>query len=128
MKINNLSIFLIIFTVSQISLAGSLSCRGGIYTNSVNNYTGFEQLRIVDKTPQEGELIVSSKDGRISFETKRKSDEWIYYTDSNKEEMLAISGYRKATDFRFRNMKINRESFFKFKENTIIGFNIVCRL
>lgn len=128
MKIVGLIVILLNTIVSDVSFASIMDCKGNMYTRLNDGGIGVEKLKIMEKPLIDQEMTVVAKDGKISFETKKKSDEWIYYTDRNNNEMLFITGYRNQNTLKYTDMRLDKASFFKFRDNSIVGFNIICRM
>lgn len=127
MKIVGVALIISLIAPSM-SFASNFDCKGNVFTRLDNGRMVSEQIKIMEKPLFSEKMTAVSRDGKIFFETKRKSDEWIYYSDRSDREMLFVRGVRSSNEFTYSDMRFNRESFIKFRDNATVGFNIVCRM
>jgi hypothetical protein len=117
-------IALLLLSSSQ-SFAGQ--CKGNVYSRADNGEFAFERVHfVITSTPKD--KFVLKKDGHSFHAEFTKSDDWTYYSYIDQNDMLRTRGYRSSeNDFRYSEMR-SKESFFKFKDIAIVGFNLICRM
>lgn len=129
MKIVGLFILLVCCVVfaSEDSFA-KMKCKGDVYSQLDNGELVAQKIEFVPNNFQK--VIANQKsDSPFIFKADKKSDEWSYVKIYNHEELLYARGYRNLIpEFYYDDLRLDRNSFVKFKENSVFGFNIVCRI
>ncbi|MES2768946.1 MAG: hypothetical protein V4596_07365 [Bdellovibrionota bacterium] len=122
--------WIIAFTlIISVEALAKLNCKGNMFTKLDNGNISFERVRFVPTPSFEKTLTTEQINGRPYFNFEKKSDEWTYYSYLDQEEMFE-SGYRQRPPgaLQYSDMNFDRESFLKFKDKSIVGFNLVCRM
>ena len=129
MKIVGPIIILLLCTifVPEISFA-QMKCKGEVYSRLDDGEAAAERIEFVPNNFQ-NTYASQNNDGPFVFVADKKDDEWTYVRVYDKYELLSARGYKNITgQFQYDDMRFDRSSLLKFTENSIIGFNIVCKM
>ena len=125
MKIIGFSIlFFVAMTLSGASFAQTI-CKGNIFTKIDDGSFGLQRVQFMPSQSLQKKL--NSTSTKVNFNFDRKSDEWILYFYVAPEDSHFLTR-NTVNDFNFRESGFNRESFVKFKDQSIIGYKLFCRM
>lgn len=118
---------LLIVLLSQSAIASLFDCKGRVYSRLDRGDLVFRRVVISDVQLFKDEMTVTTVNGQFTIQPKKKSDDWTYHSYVDKSDAMYIQSFRRL-DFGYTDLRADRESFHKYKENSVVGFNLVCRM
>jgi hypothetical protein len=109
-------------------LYAEVNCRGNFYTRLASGEVSESRIEFISQYYNSNPYIPPMEvNSPFIFKDDRKYDDWDYVRIYREKDFIYSTGFRDS-QFNYKDINWDRETFLKFKDQAMVGFSLICKM